>query len=39
MPPTKNYRGIADPLDMATIENNDYALYGWYDLRPNANQL
>ena len=39
MPPAQNCKEIVDPLDMATIENNIYALYGWYDLKPNANQL
>jgi hypothetical protein len=38
MPRGGNYRRVADPLDMAIFESDDYALFGCNNLRPSADR-
>ena len=39
MPLARNHKKIANPLDMEIFESDDYASFGWDNLRPNIDQL
>jgi hypothetical protein len=39
MPPITNHRRVADPLDMAIFENEDYKLLGWKEFEAQCQSI